>query len=154
MHINGMGNFYEDFEVGKEIKHALSKTVFESDNNLFCLLTMNSHPVHINEDYAKRQQHEKILVVGTLVFSLVVGLTVADISGTAIANLDYENIKHLAPTFLGDTIYARSIILDKRLSRKKPDRGIVYVETIGYNQKGEVIISFRRHVLVKCKNHV
>lgn len=153
MKVNSMGNFYEDFEVGKEIMHTLSKTIFESDNNLFCLLTMNSHPVHTNEDYAKKQQHGKILVVGTLVFSLVVGLTVADISGTAIANLDYENIKHLAPTFLGDTIYARSIILDKRLSKRKPDRGIVYVETVGYNQKGEDIISFRRHVLVKCKNH-
>lgn len=154
MQVNRMGNFYEDFEVGKEIKHTLSKTIFESDNNLFCLLTMNSHPVHTNDDYAKKQQHGKILVVGTLVFSLVVGLTVADISGMAIANLDYENIKHLAPTFLGDTIYAKSVILDKRLSTKKPDRGVVYVETIGYNQKGEDIISFRRHVLVKCKNNV
>lgn len=154
MQVNSMGNYFEDFEVGKEIKHTLSKTIFESDNNLFCLLTMNSHPVHTNDDYAKKQQHGKILVVGTLVFSLVVGLTVADISGMAIANLDYENIKHLAPTFLGDTIYAKSVILDKRLSTKKPDRGVVYVETIGYNQKGEDIISFRRHVLVKCKNNV
>lgn len=153
MQVNSMGNFYEDFEIGKEIKHTLSKTIFESDNNLFCLLTMNSHPVHTNDDYAKKQQHGKILVVGTLVFSLVVGLTVADISGMAIANLDYENIKHLAPTFLGDTIYAKSVILDKRLSKKKPDQGVVYVETIGYNQKGEDIISFRRHVLVKCRNH-
>lgn len=151
MQINSMGNYYEDFEIGKQIKHAISKTIFESDNNLFCLLTMNNHPVHTNEDYAKKQQHGKILVVGTLVFSLVVGLTVSDISGTAIANLDYENIRHLAPTFLGDTVYARSIVLDKRLSKKKPDRGIIYVETVGYNQKGEDIISFRRHVLVKCK---
>lgn len=154
MLINTMGNFYEDFEIGQEISHALSKTIFESDNNLFCLLTMNSHPVHINEDYAAKQQHGKILVVGTLVFSLVVGLTVGDISGEAIANLDYENIKHLAPTFLGDTIYARSVVLDKRRSKKKPDRGIVYVETVGYNQKGESVISFRRHVLVKCRNDI
>lgn len=154
MQVNGMGNYFEDFEIGKQIKHALSKTIFESDNNLFCLLTMNSHPVHTNEDYAKKQQHGKILVVGTLVFSLVVGLTVADISGLAIANLDYENIRHLGPTFLGDTVYARSTVLDKRLSKKKPDRGIIYVETVGYNQKGEDIISFRRHVLVKCRTCV
>lgn len=154
MQTNTMGNFYEDFEIGQEIRHALSKTIFESDNNLFCLLTMNSHPVHINEDYAGKQQHGKILVVGTLVFSLVVGLTVGDISGEAIANLDYENIKHLAPTFLGDTIYARSVVLDKRRSKSKQDRGIIYVETVGYNQKGESVISFRRHVLVKCKNSI
>lgn len=145
-----MGNYYEDFEVGLEINHALSKTIFESDNNLFSLITMNSHPIHTNVDYASKQQ-EKPLVVGTLVFSLVVGLTVMDISGKAIANLDYENIKHLAPTYIGDTLYAKTKVLDKRLSRKKDDRGIVYVETIGYNQNGVEVISFRRHVLVKTK---
>ncbi|MCI8346272.1 MAG: MaoC family dehydratase [Clostridia bacterium] len=151
MRINEMGNFYEDFEVGQEIRHALSKTIFESDNNLFCLLTMNAHPVHTNVEYAKKQQHGQVLVVGTLVFSLVVGLTVPDISGKAIANLDYENIKHLAPTYIGDTIYAKSIILEKRLSVHKPDRGIIYVETIGYNQNGIDVVSVRRHVLVMCK---
>ena len=149
MNINRMGNYYEDFEVGKEMQHSLSKTIFESDNNLFSLITMNAHPVHTNVDYASQQQHGQVLVVGTLVFSLVVGLTVMDISGKAIANLDYENIKHLAPTFIGDTLYARTKILDKRLSKKNPDRGIVYVETIGYNQNGVDVISFRRHVLVK-----
>lgn len=147
-----LGFYYEDFVVGEEIKHALSKTVFESDNNLFCLLTMNHHPVHINVDYANNNQHKKILVVGTLVFSLVVGMTVPDISGKAIANLGYENVKHLAPTFVGDTLYARTKILDKRSSKTKSDRGIVYVETIGYNQKGEDVIFFRRNVLVKKQN--
>lgn len=150
MNVNIMGNYYEDFEVGQEIEHALSKTIFESDNNLFSLLTMNAHPIHTNVDYAEKQQGQ-ILVVGTLVFSLVVGLTVMDISGKAIANLDYENIKHLAPTYIGDTLYAKTKILDKRLSRKNDDRGIIYVETIGYNQNGVEIISFRRHVLVKAK---
>lgn len=150
MKANGMGNFYEDFVVGGEIEHSLSKTIFESDNNLFSLLTMNAHPVHTNADYAAKQQHGQILVVGTLVFSLVVGLTVMDISGKAIANLDYENIKHLAPTFIGDTLYAKTKVLDKRRSKKNNDRGIIYVETIGYNQDGVEVISFRRHVLVKC----
>lgn len=144
-----MGLYYEDFEVGSEINHALSKTIFESDNNFFSLLTMNHHPVHTNMDYACKQQHGKILVVGTLVFSLVVGFTVPDISGKAIANLGYEDIKHLAPTFVGDTLYARTRILDKRESQSKNDRGVIYVETIGFNQKGEDVISFRRHVLVK-----
>lgn len=151
MNVNSMGNYFEDFIVGEELQHTLSKTIFESDNNLFSLITMNAHPVHTNADYAGKQQHGKILVVGTLVFSLVVGLTVMDISGKAIANLDYENIKHLAPTFIGDTLYARTKILDKRLSKKNNDRGIVYVETIGYNQDGIEVISFRRHVLVKCR---
>jgi len=144
-----MGFFFEEFIVGEEIKHNLSKTIFESDNNLFSLLTMNAHPLHTNIDYAEKSQHGKILVVGTLVFSLVVGLTVPDISGKAIANLGYEDIKHLKPVFLNDTIYARTKILDKRESSSKPDRGIVYVETIGYNQNGEDVISFKRQVLVK-----
>lgn len=147
-----IGNYYEDFKEGAVIEHALSKTIFESDNNLFSLLTMNCHPVHTNVDYASRQQHGQILVVGTLVFSLVVGISVPDISGKAIANLDYENIKHLAPTFIGDTIYARSYILDCTESKTKKDRGIIYVETVGYNQKGENVISFRRHVLIKKKS--
>lgn len=146
-----LGLYYEDFEVGEEIKHILSKTIFESDNNFFSLLTMNHHPVHTNVDYASHNQHGQLLVVGTLVFSLVVGMTVPDISGKAIANLGYENIKHLSPTFVGDTLYARTKILDKRESKSKCDRGIVYVETIGYNQRGEDVISFRRNVLVKKK---
>ena len=147
-----LGLYFEEFEVGGEIKHALSKTIFESDNNFFSLMTMNHHPVHTNVDYASHNQHGQVLVVGTLVFSLVVGMTVPDISGKAIANLGYENIKHLAPTFVGDTLYARTKILDKRESKSKNDRGIIYVETIGYNQRGEDVISLRRNVLVKKQN--
>ena len=149
-----LGLYFEEFEVGSEIKHSLSKTIFECDNNFFSLMTMNHHPVHTNVDYASHNQHGQVLVVGTLVFSLVVGMTVPDISGKAIANLGYESIKHLAPTFVGDTIYARTKILDKRESKSKNDRGIVYVETIGYNQRGEDVISFRRNVLVKKQNQL
>ena len=144
-----LGLYFEDFVVGDEIHHSLSKTIFESDNNLFCLLTMNHHPVHLNVDYAQKNQHGKVLVVGTLVFSLAVGITVPDISGKAIANLEYENIKHLNPVYLNDTIYVRTKILDKRESRSKSDRGIVYVESIAYNQNGLDVLSFRRKVLVK-----
>jgi len=144
-----LGLYYEDFIVGEEIHHSLSKTIFESDNNLFSLLTMNHHPVHTNLDYAQKNQHGKILVVGTLVFSIVVGMTVPDISGKAIANLGYEDVKHLAPVFINDTIYAKTKILNKRESKSKPDRGIVYVETIGYNQNGIDVISFRRNILIK-----
>lgn len=144
-----LGLYYEDFEVGSVITHSLSKTIFESDNNFFSLLTMNHHPLHTNLDYASKSQHGKILVVGTLVFSLVVGMTVPDISGKAIANLEYESVKHLKPVFINDTIYARTTILDKRDSDTKTDRGIVYVETVGFNQNGEDVISFRRRVLIK-----
>ncbi len=147
-----LGLYYEEFEEGAEIRHVLSKTIFESDNNFFSLLTMNHHPVHTNVDYASHNQHGKPLVVGTLVFSLVVGMTVPDISGKAIANLGYEDIKHLAPTFIGDTLYARTRIISKRESKSKSDRGIIYVETIGYNQRGEDVISFRRNVLVKRRD--
>lgn len=146
---SNMGNYFEDFVVGDVINHSLSKTIFESDNNIFCLLTMNNHPIHTNADYAARQQHGKVLVVGTLVFSIVVGITVPDISGKAIANLDYEKVEHLLPVFIGDTIYARTEIIDSRESKSKADRGIIYVETTGYNQNGENVIRFKRHVLVK-----
>lgn len=149
MNIQQIGHYFEEFEIGTEIKHSLSKTIFESDNNLFSLLTMNYHPLHTNLDYASRNQHGKILVVGTLVFSLAVGITVPDISGKAIANLEYESIKHLSPVFINDTIYVRSKILDKRESNSKTDRGIIYVESVAYNQDGIDVLSFRRKVLVK-----
>lgn len=152
MESSKLGLYYEEFEVGAEIKHNLSKTIFECDNNFFSLMTMNHHPVHTNIDYAGHNQHGKILVVGTLVFSLAVGITVPDISGKAIANLGYEDIKHLNPVFLNDTIYVRTKVLSKRESKSKNDRGIVYVESIAYNQDGTDVLSFRRNVLVKKKN--
>ena len=147
-----LGLYFEEFEVGQEIRHSLSKTIFESDNNFFSLLTMNHHPVHTNIDYAAQNQHGKILVVGTLVFSIAVGMTVPDISGKAIANLGYEDVKHLNPVFINDTIYVKTKVLDKRVSQSKNDRGIVYVETIAYNQNNVEVLSFRRKVLVKKKN--
>jgi acyl dehydratase len=149
MESSKLGLYYDEFVVGEEIHHSLSKTIFESDNNFFSLLTMNHHPVHTNLDYAKQNQHGKILVVGTLVFSLAVGMTVPDISGKAIANLGYEDIKHLNPVFLNDTLYVKTMILDKWESKNKADRGIVHVETIAYNQNGIDVLSFRRKVLVK-----
>lgn len=147
-----LGSYYEEFEVGETIEHSLSKTIFESDNNLFSLITMNHHPVHTNLDYAIKNEHGEILVVGTLVFSLVVGITVPDISGKAIANLGYEDIRHLGPVFINDTIYARTKVLEKTESKTKNDRGIVYVETIACNQHKQDILSFRRRVLIK-KHH-
>lgn len=149
MNASVLGHYFEEFEEGESIKHNISKTIFESDNNFFSLLTMNHHPIHTNIDYARNNQHGKILVVGTLVFSIVVGITVPDISGKAIANLEYEKVEHLAPVFIGDTIYACTKILSKKESKTKNDRGIVYVETIGYNQNNENVLKFRRSVLIK-----
>ncbi len=142
------GRFLEDFEEGDVYKHWPGKTITESDNNLFSLLTMNHHPVHLDHKFCESQQHGRVLVVGTLVFSLTVGLTVRDVSGRAIANLDYEKILHHAPVFLNDTIHAETKVLEVRASSSKPDRGIVYVETQAINQNGVLVLSFRRHVLV------
>jgi acyl dehydratase len=153
MEVNKMGNYFEDFNVGDVLNHSLSKTIFESDNNMFCLLTMNPHPVHTNIDYATKNQHGKILVPGTLVFCLVVHLSVMDVSGKAIANLGYDSIEHLSPTYINDTLYSKSIILDKRESNNKKDRGVIYVETIGYNQNAIEVIRFKRNVLIKKSNH-
>lgn len=150
MKASHLGNYFDDFVVGETIEHSLSKTIFESDNNLFSLLTMNHHPVHLNLEHCNQHQHKQILVVGTLVFSLVVGMTVPDISGKAIANLEYESIQHLGPVFIGDTIYAKTEILEKWETSNK-DRGIVYVETIASNQRAENILSFRRKVLIPKK---
>lgn len=147
------GLFYEEFQIGDIYNHWPGKTIFESDNNLFTLLTMNPHPVHFDNEYCKEQQYGKILVVGTLVFSLIASMTVSEISGKAIANLEYEFVKHEKPVFVGDTIYSQTEILSKRESKTKSDRGIVYVETRGTNQKGDVVIRFRRKVLIKKQNN-
>lgn len=146
------GRYLEEFTTGEVIKHDKTKTILESDNNLFSLLTMNHHPVHLDVEYCKEQHHGKILVVGTLVFSLIVGITVSDISGKAIANLDYEKIEHKEPVFIGDTLRAETEVLEVRDSKSKSDRGIIYVETRAYNQRNEEVLKFRRHVLIPKKN--
>jgi acyl dehydratase len=142
------GRYFEEFEVGQEFKHWPGRTISDVDNTWFSLLTMNQHPLHIDSHYGKDTQHGQCLVVGTLVFSIAVGMSVADISGRAIANLGYDEVKHLAPVFAGDTIYASSKILGKRESASKPDRGIVSVETTAQNHKNEPVLSFRREVLI------
>jgi acyl dehydratase len=111
---------------------------------------MNHHPVHINSDFVKTHQHGKILVVGTLVFSIAVGITVGDISGKAIANLEYESVKHLNPVFINDTLYVRTKIIDK-CETSSGNRGIIYVETIAKNQNNQDVLSFRRKVLIPKK---
>ena len=142
------GGYLEDFVPGDIFKHWPGKTITEMDNHLFSLLTMNHNPLHIDERYMSKHQHGKILVNGALVLSLVVGMSVPEMSGKAIANLEYEKIVHTGPTFHGDTIYAESEILEVTESRSRPDRGIVYIETRGHNQSDEQILTMRRRFLV------
>lgn len=146
-----IGRYFEEFEAGDVIVHSASKTIFESDNNLFSLITMNHHPLHTNSDYASKEKYGRIVVVGTLVFSLVVGISVPDISGKAIVNLEYNYIQHLIPVFINDTIYARSRIIECIPSKSGGNYGIIDVETTGYNQDKIDVIRFRRRVLVKSK---
>lgn len=148
VHKERFGRYFDDFKVGDVYKHSPGKTIFESDNNLFCLLTMNHHPVHLDEEYAASAQHGRVLVVGTLVFSLVVGMTVRDVSGKAIANLAYLEIRHLGPVHIGDTLCAETTVLEKQESQTKLDRGKVTVETTAFNQEGVEVLKFSRIVLV------
>lgn len=146
------GRYFEEFNVGDVYKHWPGRTVTEFDDTWFSLMTMNQNPLHIDSHYAAGTEHGRRLVNGTFIFSLAVGMSVADVSGRCIANLEYEKIQHLAPTFHGDTIYAETEVLDKRESESKPDRGIIYVETRAHNQRGEVVLVFRRRVLVPKKS--
>jgi acyl dehydratase len=143
------GRYFEEFEVGAVYRHWPGKTITESDNHLFCLITMNHHPLHLDAHYARTAtQFGRNVVVGNLVYSLLLGMSVPDVSGRAIANLEVESLRHTAPTFPGDTIYGRTTVLDKRESASKPDRGVVTVETEGFNQDGTSVCVFRRRVLV------
>jgi acyl dehydratase len=146
------GRYFEDFEVGAVYRHWPGKTVTESDDHLFCLITMNHHPLHLDAHYAETStQFGKNVVVGNLIYSLLLGMSVADVSGRAIANLEVESLRHVAPTFHGDTIYGETTVLDKKESGSKPDRGVVTVETRGYKQDGTMVCIFRRRVMVPKK---
>lgn len=145
------GRFYEEFEPGDIYKHWPGRTISTQDNDLFCQITMNHMPLHIDAHYAGQSQHGKILVVGLLVLSLAVGMSVADTSGKTIAALDYEEVKHLAPTFIGDTVYAQSTVLEKRLSRSQPDRGIIKIQTAVRNQRDETVMTFKRSFMAPVK---
>ena len=143
------GRSYEEFEVGAVYRHWPGKTVTEYDDHLFCLLTMNHHPLHLDAHYAEGStQFGRNVVVGNYVYSLLLGMSVPDVSGKAIANLEVESLRHVAPTFHGDTLYGETTVLDKRESASKDDRGVVHVETRGYNQDGTVVCIFRRKVMV------
>ena len=142
------GGYYEDFNVGAVYRHWPGRTIAEYDNTLFALLSMNQNPLFLDEEYAKSQPLGRRPVIDTLVFSLTVGMTVADMTGKAIANLGYDSVAFERPVFPGDSIYAESEVLEKRESASKPDRGMVVIETRSYNQNQERVVVLRRRYLV------
>jgi itaconyl-CoA hydratase len=149
------GRYFEEFKVGATYKHRPGRTISEADNTWFTLLTMNQNPIHLDAEYAKHTEFKKPLVVSTLTVSIVVGMSVADVSQKAIANLGWKEIRLPKPVFAGDTLYAESTVLDKRASKSRRDQGIVTVRTIGRNQRGQVVCEFERTMLVmKRKNRI
>ncbi len=142
------GKYYEDLHVGMRIQHPLGRTITEADNTLFCALTMNPQPLHLNEDFASKTRFGQRIVNGILTMALVVGLTVPDLTqGTIVANLGYEKVVHPSPVFHGDSIYVETEVLAMRESRSRPDVGIVRLKHIGRKQDGTVVCELERTVM-------
>jgi len=147
------GRYYEDFTVGDVYEHRPGRTITEYDNTAFTLLTMNTHPLHFDREYARHSEFGQPLVNSTLTLSIVVGMTVSDTSQKAIANLGWTDIKLTAPVFAGDTLYAESEVLEKRESASRPTQGIVKIRTIGKKADGTVVMSFDRSMLIPKRGH-
>jgi itaconyl-CoA hydratase len=147
------GRYYEDFEVGATYHHRPGRTLSEADNTWFTLLTMNTHPIHFDAEYAKRTEFGRPLVVSTLTLAVLVGMSVADTSRNAVANLGWKEIKLPKPVFPGDTLYAESTVLETRESKSRPNEGVVTIRTLGRNQHGEVVCEFERTFLVMKRSH-
>lgn len=142
------GRYFDELEVGQQFKHWPGRTVTEFDDTLFSLMSMNLHPLHIDEHFAKGTEHGQRLVEGPLVVSIVIGLTQADIGGRALAVLEYQDVQHVGPVFHGDTIYAQSTVLEKQKLPDQGDRGVVLVETRGINHRGETVLTLKRKVVL------
>ena len=142
------GRFFEDFAVGDVYEHALGRTVTTTDNAWFTLLTQNTAAVHVDQHYAAQTEFGRPLVNSTLTLALVTGQSVSDVSQNVMANLGWDEVRLPHPLFEGDTVYAESEVLSTRASRSRPDVGVVEVRTVGYQQEGTTVITFRRTVLV------
>ncbi len=142
------GRFFEDFEVGDVYRHPLGRTITATDNAWFTLLTMNTNQLHFDDHYSSRTEFNKQLVNSTLTLAIVVGLSVTDVSRNALANLGWDKVKMPHPVFIGDTLYAESIVLAVRGSKSHPYAGILTVATQGLNQDGHVVLTFERSVMV------
>ncbi|MEU8250595.1 MaoC family dehydratase [Nonomuraea sp. NPDC048916] len=138
------GRFFEDFEVGDVYRHPLGRTVTETDNTWFTLLTMNTNQMHFNSEYAARSEFGRPLVVSTLTVAIAVGQSVTDTTQNAFANLGWDDIKMTHPVFAGDTLYSESLVLEKRESKSRPHAGIVSIRTRTLNQDGDEVCSFKR----------
>lgn len=142
------GKYFEELEIGQRIRHSQGRTITEMDNVLFCALTMNTQPLHINEDFASKTPFGQRIVNGIFTLGLVVGLSVPELTeGTIIANLGYQNVNHPNPVFHGDTIYVETEVLEKRESRSRPEAGIVKLKHTGYKTDGTVVIEVERTVM-------
>jgi acyl dehydratase len=135
------GKHLHEIEVGQTFWHWPGRTITEFDDTLFSLLSMNLHPVHIDEHYARGTQHGQRLLEGPIAISLVIGMSQADIGGRALRTLEYSDVRHLGPVFHGDTLYAESSIVAK-------DGNVVEVESRGLNQRGEVVLTLRRKIVL------
>lgn len=143
------GRTFEEFEVGDVYKHWPGKTVTQAEDHIFCLLTMAVSPIHVDSHYAATEMPAKRnLVVGTFVYSLLLGMSVPETSGKALVALGTEKLRHVAPLFHGDTLYGQTTVLAKRPSESQPHAGIVTVETRGHNQEGTLVCAFERTFLV------
>ena len=147
------GRYFEDFQVGDTYEHRPGKTVLESDNHLFTLLTLNTHPLHFDAEYGKATEFGRNLGVSTYTLALLIGMSVSDCSQKAIANLGMDEVRFTGPVFAGDTLYGESEVLAKRESKSRPGQGIVTIRTIGKNQRGETICTFRRDMLIPGRGH-
>lgn len=147
------GRYYEDFEVGHIYQHRPGRTISETDNTWFTLLTMNTHPLHFDAEYAKASEFGRPLVNSAFTVALVVGMSVSDVSQKAIANLGWKEIRLPAPVFVGDTLYGESEVMDKRESKSRPTAGIVTVKTLGRNSDGTVVCDFDRTLLIPKRGH-
>ncbi|HET9914297.1 MAG TPA: MaoC family dehydratase [Anaerolineales bacterium] len=146
------GKYFDELEVGMKFKHG-GRTVTEMDNVLFSALTMNTQPLHVNEDFASRTEFGQRLVNGVFTFGLVVGLTVAELTeGTIVANLGYDKVIHPHPVFHGDTIYAESEIIEKRESKSRPSAGIVRIKCTGRKPDGTIVVEFERTAMFLRKS--
>lgn len=147
------GRYFDEFHVGDVIKHTLGRTISEADNVLFCAITMNTQPLHLNEDYArKHSEFGQRLVNGLLTLALAVGISVPELTeGRLVANLGYDNVRQPHPMFHGDTLYVESEVIEVRASRSRPDQGIVRFRHIGRNQDGVVVLEFERSALMLKK---
>jgi acyl dehydratase len=146
------GLYFEEFEEGQVFEHAIGRTVTEMDNVLFCTLTMNPQPLHLDAEFAKTTEFGQRLVNSLFTLGLVIGISVGETTlGTTVANLGMSDVRFPKPVFHGDTLRARTIVRSKRKSQSRPDAGIVEFEHQGVNQRGETVAICRRAGLMKCR---